>query len=310
MQAMHFDRNDRQEGLTVFARSIPTASRAIARCLNPWRRPSLPISRSGNRIFCLIAALILIPACTTQGWAQSPSDLAETSTFPALTSLVRKVIPSVVSITVKERAPVQEPIFIDPQAGFPDPPYGSTDREINGAGVIVDARGGLIVTSTHVVEHADDVWVTLSDGRHLQGIRVDADPNTDIAVLRIVAADLVALPMADSDMLEVGEYLIAFGNPFGMGTTVTHGIVSALHRSVPSVGGYQDFIQTDASLNPGNSGGPLVNLRGELVGIATAIARPAGTNTGIGFAIPANRVREAVERAVKYGAARLIRERG
>ncbi len=307
---MYINRNGQQEGLTALACAVSIASQIGARRLNLGRSPATPFSRRGHRVICLIAALMLIPALTADGWAQTPGDLTETLPPPTLASLVRKVVPSVVVITVEEHTPVQAPIFVDPESGFPDPPYRSTDREISAAGVVVDARGGLIVTSTHVTEHADDISVTLSDGRHLQGIRVEADPDTDIAVIRIAAGGLVALPMVDSDTLEVGEYLIAVGNPFGMGISVTQGIVSALHRSMPNVGGFQDFIQTDASLNPGNSGGPLVNLRGELVGIASAIARPRGTNTGIGFAIPANRVREAVERAEKYGEARRIGERG
>jgi serine protease DegQ len=155
------------------------------------------------------------------------------------------------------------------------------------------------VTSAHVIEQSKEILVTVSDGRLFRGSRVDADPNTDVAVIRIAAADLVAVPMADSDTLEVGDYLVAFGNPFGMGTTVSHGIVSALHRSGLHVEGYQDFIQTDASLNPGSSGGAFVNLRGELVGIASAIKGPTGSNIGVGFAIPVNRVRELLGRAAK-----------
>lgn len=139
--------------------------------------------------------------------------------------------------------------------------------------------------------------VTLSDGRRLHVSRVDADPNTDIAVLKIDATDLVALPMGDSDMLEAGDVVIAFG----IGTTVSHGMVSALHRSGLHLGENQDFIQTDASLNPGNSGDPLVSLRGEIIAIATAIAAPSGGNVGIGYAIPVNKLREPVDRAVKYG---------
>jgi S1-C subfamily serine protease len=311
---MHINRNDQQltrpEGLTVFARPASMAIQAMSHCLNAWRSPATPASRRGDRIVCLIVALMLLPTFTAAGWAQPPSALAETSAPPTLAPLVRKVIPSVVSITVRTSAPVQEPIFVDPESGFPDAPYRSTDREISAAGIVVDGPGGLIVTNTHVIEQADDIAVTLSDGRRFQGSRVDADPNTDIAVIKITAADLVALPMGDSDMLEVGDYVIAVGNPFGMGTTVSHGILSALHRSRLHLSGYQDFIQTDASLNPGSSGGPLVNLRGELVGITTAITSPTGSNIGIGFAIPVHKVRELVDRAVKYGEARRIRERG
>jgi S1-C subfamily serine protease len=261
-------------------------------------------------ITCLIAALTLLPAFTTAGRAQPPGALTETSALATLAPLVKKVIPSVVSIAVKGSAPVEEPIFIGPESGFPDPPYRSTDREINAAGAVVHGRGGLIVTSSHVIEHADNMLVILSDGRSFQSSRVDADPNTDIAVIRIDAADLVALPMTESDTLGVGDYIVAVGNPFDMGTPFTHGIVSALHRKGLRIGAYQDFIQTDASLNPGNSGGPIVNLRGEFVGITAAITSLTGSNIGIGFAIPVNKDRELVDQAVRYREARHITERG
>ncbi len=309
---MCMNRNDRQlthsDGPTLFARPARAAIQAMSQCLNAWRSPATPASRSGDRIVCLIVALLLLPAFTASGRAQPPSALTETSASPTLVPLVRKVIPSVVSITVRASAPVQEPIFVDPESGFPDAPYQSTDRVINAAGVVVDARGGLIVTSAHVIEHANDISVTLSDGRCIQGSRVDVDPTTDIAVIRIDASDLVELPMGNSETLEVGDYLIAVGNPFGMGATVSHGIVSALHRSGLHLSGYQDFIQTDASLNPGNSGGPIVNLRGELVGIAAAITSPTtGSNIGIGFAVPVNKVHEFVDRVMKYGEMRSVK---
>ncbi|WP_291571470.1 trypsin-like peptidase domain-containing protein [Bradyrhizobium sp.] len=272
-----------------------------------WREGLAPFARpASTAIACLILALTLLPVLTTAGRAQALGVLAETSSSPTLAPLVKKVIPGVVSITVRASAPVQ-PMFVDPETGFPDAPYRSTDREISATGVVVDGPKGLIVTNTHVIEEADDIAVILPDGRRFQGSRVDADPDTDIAVIKIAVADLVALPMGDSDMLEVGDYVIAVGNPFGMGITVSHGIVSALHRSGLHLGGYQDFIQTDASLNPGSSGGPLLNLRGELVGITTAITAPTGSNVGIGFAIPVNRVREAVSRAAKYAEMRSVR---
>src|SRR5665213_700470 len=276
------------EGPIVFARPASTA-----------------MSRSGDRIVCLVFALMLLPVFTTAGRTQS---LAETPAAPTLAPLARKVIPGVVGIAARASAPVQGPIVVGPESGFPGVPYRSTEPVINAAGVIVDARRGFIVTNTHAIEQASDIAVTLSDGRHFQASRVDADPDTDITVIKIETADLVALPIGNSDMLEVGDYIIAVGNPFGVGTTVSHGIVSGLHRSGLHLGGYQDFIQTDASLNPGSSGGALVNLRGELVGIATAITSPAGINVGIGFAIPANKVREAIDRALKYGEAQRIRE--
>ena len=271
--------------------------------------PPTATRHGGYRIVGLVFALMLLPLFATKGRAQAPDALAGTSAPPTLAALVKNVIPGVVAITVRTSAPVQQPTVVEPESGFPDAPYQSADRDIYAAGVIIDAGRGFIVTNTHVIEQASDISVTLSDGRRFQGSRVDVDPNTDIAVIKIEIAGLVALPMGNSDMLEVGDYIIAVGNPFGAGTTVSHGIVSALHRSGLDLRGRQDFIQTDASLNPGSSGGPLVNLRGEVVGIATAITGPTGSNVGIGFAIPINRVREVIDRTEKYGEAGRVRPR-
>jgi serine protease DegQ len=295
----------------VFRKPAWVANKTLSTYLYVWISPAMQTSgRSSNRAMCLITALLLLHTFTTASWAQLPGTPTETSASATLAPLVRKIMPSVVSITAKKHAPVEH-IYIDPESNqFPDAPYRSTDREAEGAGVVVDSREGLIVASAHVLEHASDISVTLSDGRRFQGSLVDADPNTDVAVIRVAAADLVALPMADSETLEVGDYLVAVGNPFGMGAAVSHGIVSALHRSGLHIEGYQDFIQTDASLNPGNSGGPLVNLRGELVGIAAAITSPTGSNVGVGFGIPVNKVREAVDRAVRNGEARRARAGG
>ncbi len=193
--------------LSVFTKPVRTALQTMSNyasfCTSPATRTSC---RRGNRTIYLIFALLLLHTFTTAGWAQLPAALAETSAPPTLAPLVRKVLPSVVSITVRIRAPVQEPLFIDPESRqFPDGPCSSTDREIKAAGVVVDAQQGLIVTNSHVIEHADDISVTLADGRRLEGSRIDADPDTDIAVIGIAAADLVALPMGNSDTLEVGD---------------------------------------------------------------------------------------------------------
>jgi Do/DeqQ family serine protease len=170
--------------------------------------------------------------------------------------------------------------------------------------VIVDARQGLVITNNHVVEHADEITVTLTDGRRFQAKRVGADADTDVAVVKIPAENLAALSLGDSDKLEVGDFVVAIGNPFGLGQTVTSGIVSALRRTGLGIKGYEDFIQTDAPINPGNSGGALVNLQGELIGINTAIIGPSGGNVGIGFAIPANMVRDVMDQLVRYGEVR------
>ena len=193
------------------------ANKTLSTFLYVWISPAVQTSgRSSNRAMCLITALLLLHTFTTASWAQLPGTPTETSASATLAPLVRKIIPSVVSITAKEHAPVKH-IYVDPESNqFPDAPYRSTDREAEGAGVVVDSREGFIVASAHVLEHASDISVTLSDGRRFQGSLVDADPNTDVALIRVAAAGLVALPMADSETLEVGDYLVAVGNPFGM----------------------------------------------------------------------------------------------
>jgi serine protease Do/serine protease DegQ len=170
--------------------------------------------------------------------------------------------------------------------------------------VIVDAEEGYVITNEHVIRGGEGIAVTLRDGRQLDAEIVGKDPETDLALLRIPAEDLQAVSFGDSEMLQVGDFVVAIGNPFGLGHTVTSGIVSALGRTGLGIEGYEDFIQTDASINPGNSGGALVNLRGELVGINTAIVAPAGGNVGSGFAIPANMARGVMEQLIEFGEVR------
>jgi len=166
---------------------------------------------------------------------------------------------------------------------------------------VIDAKKGYVITNHHVIDKADEITVTLRDGRSLHAELVGTDSETDVALLKIAADNLTDIPSANSDQLRVGDFVVAIGNPFGLGQTVTSGIVSALGRSGLGIEGYEDFIQTDASINPGNSGGALVNLRGELVGINTAILAPNGGNVGIGFAIPINMVNRIVQHLSKYG---------
>ncbi len=173
-----------------------------------------------------------------------------------------------------------------------------------GSGVIVDARQGIVLTNHHVIKNAAQVIVTLKDRRQFPATLVGTDPATDIAVLKIDAQNLTALKLGDSDQLSVGDFVVAIGNPFGLGQTVTSGIVSALGRTGLNLEGYEDFIQTDASINPGNSGGALVNLRGELIGINTAIIGPSGGNVGIGFAVPVNMARAVMNQIVRFGEVR------
>ena len=210
---------------------------------------------------------------------------------PSLAPMLKKVLPAVVSVTSKQRVRVNTPFGDDPvfrrMFGIPQERIAQS----LGSGVIIDAQRGLVLTNNHVVEDADEVSVNLADGRTLRAEFVGSDPDTDVALMRIPAQDLTAIPMANSDRLQIGDFVVAIGNPFGVGQTVTSGIISAVGRNNLPGAGFQNFIQTDASINPGNSGGALVNLNGELIGINTASFNPRGSmagNIGLGFAIPVN----------------------
>jgi Do/DeqQ family serine protease len=173
-----------------------------------------------------------------------------------------------------------------------------------GSGVIIDADKGYVVTNNHVIDNANEITVKLTDGREFKAKKLGEDAQSDIALLKIDPEDLIAVPLANSDKLRVGDFVVAIGNPFGLSQTVTSGIVSALGRSGLNIGGYEDFIQTDAAINRGNSGGALVNLKGELVGINTAIFGPNGGNVGIGFAIPSNMMKSLVDQIIEFGEVR------
>ena len=215
----------------------------------------------------------------------------EGQALPSLAPMLQRVTPAVVSVNTKQRVRFRTPFDGDPvfrrMLGIP----AERINESLGSGVIIDAARGYVLTNHHVVEGADDVSVTLTDGRTLKAEFLGSDADTDVALMRIPAQNLTAVPLADSSALRVGDFVVAIGNPFGVGQTVTSGIVSAVGRNnLPGVG-FQNFIQTDASINPGNSGGALVNLNGELVGINTASFNPRGSmagNIGLGFAIPIN----------------------
>jgi serine protease Do/serine protease DegQ len=226
--------------------------------------------------------------------------------LPTLAPILEKVTPAVVNIAVLQRSPEeQNPMLRDPFFrrffGLP----GEAQPQISaGSGVIVDAKNGYVMTNAHVVKDAREVLVTLKDNRRLPAKLVGTDPGTDIAVLKVDPKNLTDVRFGDSDALQVGDFVVAIGNPFGLGQTATSGIVSALGRSGLSMEGYEHFIQTDASINPGNSGGALVNLKGELVGINTAIIGPAGGNVGIGFAVPAVLARSVMDQLVNFGEVR------
>lgn len=224
--------------------------------------------------------------------------------LPSLAPMLEKATPAVVNISTKTRTRVESPLLSDPFFrhffNIPEQPEQRTEQSL-GSGVIIDAQKGYVITNNHVIDKADEISVTLRDGRKSTAKLVGKDKETDIALIKIPADNLSQLPLANSDKLRVGDFVVAIGNPFGLGQTVTSGIVSALGRSGLGIEGYEDFIQTDASINPGNSGGALVNLRGELVGINTAIIAPSGGNVGIGFAIPVNMVHQVIQHLTEYG---------
>jgi Do/DeqQ family serine protease len=237
---------------------------------------------------------------------------AQTNPFvgphPTLAPLLREATPAVVNISVAGPEVPAAPEGDAPSSGddplhrFFDLPDQAPQQSV-GSGVIVDARRGLIVTNAHVISQGADIVVTLADRRRFSAALVGSDEATDIAVLGIEAPDLTAVSYGDSTKLEVGDFVVAIGNPFGLGQTATLGIVSALGRGL-DIEGYEDFIQTDASINPGNSGGALLDLEGHLMGVNTAIVSTGGGNVGIGFAIPSEMVQSIVMQIVEHGEVR------
>ncbi|AFT67954.1 Trypsin-like serine protease [Cycloclasticus sp. P1] len=252
--------------------------------------------------FVLIGLLVL--ATSLPAHAALPAFIGE-KPLPSLAPVLEKVTPAVVNIATRSMVQQHEnPLLQDPFFRrffqLPNTPRKRSTQSL-GSGVIVDANKGLIITNHHVIDKADKITVTLRDGRSFNANVVGSDPDSDVAVIQIKADRLTDLHIANSDHLRVGDFVIAIGNPFGLGQTVTSGIVSALGRSGLGIEGYEDFIQTDASINPGNSGGALINLKGELVGINTAILAPSGGNVGIGFAIPSNMAVSLKDQLVKFG---------
>jgi serine protease DegQ len=261
---------------------------------HPRRLPSLTV---------LLAAAV-IGIAPGFGRAATLPAAVDGQPMPSLAPMLTRVTPAVVNISTKTRVQVRDAYFSDPMVrqffGLPATPRERVEQSL-GSGVIVDAAKGYVLTNNHVVGGADDISVTLQDGRTFKGKLIGTDPGTDVAVVQIPANKLQAVPLADSSRLQVGDYVVAVGDPFGLGQTVTAGIVSALGRSGLGDTGYQNFIQTDASINPGNSGGALVNLHGELVGINTMIFSPSGGNVGIGFAIPSTITTEVMAQLIAHG---------
>ncbi|MEX2976418.1 serine endoprotease DegP [Serratia fonticola] len=255
---------------------------------------------------------------TTANAAETASSSTSAQPLPSLAPMLEKVMPSVVSINVEGSAAVNaktvqqmspfcqdgSPFQGSPmcQGGAPGGPTTQEAFKALGSGVIINAEKGYVVTNNHVVDNASKITVQLSDGRRFEAKVIGKDPRSDIALIQLKdAKNLSAIKMADSEQLRVGDYTVAIGNPYGLGETVTSGIVSALGRSGLNIENYENFIQTDAAINRGNSGGALVNLNGELVGINTAILAPDGGNIGIGFAIPSNMVKNLTSQMVEFG---------
>ncbi|MEQ9901499.1 serine endoprotease DegP [Pectobacterium punjabense] len=285
----------------------------------------------------LALSLAMAMGSTTANAAESAASAASSGQLPSLAPMLEKVMPSVVSIYVeghttdqgrennvgKENIPPQlQPFFGENspfcQEGSPfqsspmcqgegddddgQPQPKQENFQALGAGVVINAEKGYVVTNSHVVDNADKIQIRLSDGRKYDGKVLGKDPRSDIALVQLKDfKNLTAIQVADSDQLRVGDYTVAIGNPYGLGETATSGIVSALGRSGLNIENYENFIQTDAAINRGNSGGALVNLNGELIGLNTAILAPGGGNIGIGFAIPSNMVKSVVAQIVEFG---------
>lgn len=259
-------------------------------------------------MFVLMSSVMLLAMAPGQRAEAALPLYADGQEMPSLAPMLDGVRGSVVNINTTGRASIQEnPLFQDPffRRFFDPDDVQPRQRESQslGSGVIIDDEQGFVVTNAHVVENADEIKVTLQDGRTRSAKLIGTDAAADVAVIQIDTDGIEAVRLGDSEQLRVGDYVVAIGNPFGIGQTVTSGIVSALGRSI-GIESYENFIQTDASINPGNSGGALVNLRGELIGINTAILSRTGADNGIGFAIPVNMMRSLVDQLVEYGEVR------
>ena len=253
-----------------------------------------------------ILPILFLGMCSFSAGATLPTQ-ADVLPLPSLAPMLENSMPAVVNISTttnirqKDNPLLNDPVF---RRYFKAPKQRQQQKNSLGSGVIIDKNEGYILTNNHVIDKADKITVTLSDGRQLNAKLLGTDPEADVAVIQIPADNLTALKVADSSQLRVGDFVVAIGNPFGLGQTVTSGIVSALGRSGLGIEGYEDFIQTDASINPGTSGGALVYLRGEFVGMNTAILAPSGGNVGIGFAIPSNMAIRLMESLVQHGEVR------
>ena len=256
----------------------------------------------------LVSALALSLGLAMLPQAQAALPFGAGSDIRSLAPVLEKVTPGVVNISVSgskvSRQALPEPFRFFFGPGIPGEQLQERPFQALGSGVIIDAKKGYVITNNHVIEDADKIIITLIDGQEYEAELIGTDKQSDIALLKVEAKDLVEIEFADSDQLRVGDFAIAIGNPFGLGQTVTSGIISALGRSGLNVENLENFIQTDAAINSGNSGGALLDLDGKLVGINTAILGPGGGNIGIGFAIPANMVKNLADQILEYGEVR------
>jgi len=240
----------------------------------------------------------------TQGSIASLPLAIDGDELPSLAPMLVGVQPAIVNISTTTNIRVQEnPLFQDPffRRFYNLPRQQQRPTSSLGSGVIVDAENGYVITNHHVIDKADEITVTTKDGRELEAEIVGSDAASDVAVIRVYSENLTEIKLGVSEQLRVGDFVVAIGSPFGLSQTVTSGIVSALGRSGLGIEGYEDFIQTDASINPGNSGGALVNLRGELVGINTAILSRGGGSVGIGLSIPVDMVKSLMQQLLEHG---------
>ena len=264
-------------------------------------------SHNLNKQFCQLATLLFISILLLPASVMASLPLVDSqgTALPSLAPMLKRVTPAVVNIATSGTVRIKEnPLFNDPFfRHFFEQPSRPRHRKTQslGSGVIVDAKNGYILTNNHVIDKADVIKVTLRNGETYEAKLIGTDPDSDVAVIQIKAKNLTEIPLANSEEHQVGDFAIAIGNPFGLGQTVTSGIISAMERSGLGIEGYENFIQTDASINPGNSGGALVNLRGELIGINTAIFSKSGGSQGIGFAIPVNMASDIMQQLIKHG---------
>jgi serine protease DegQ len=275
--------------------------------LKAWILRIIAIFREGLAMNQILGAAALGLALATSALVPANASvplpvIQQASGMPTLAPVLKKITPAVVSIAVKSRPPEAsaqprktrdaKPAAIDQQA------------RAAGSGVVIDASQGLIITNNHVIDRAEEITVQLADGRELVAKLIGGDPDTDVAVIKVPAENLTAIAIGDSDQVEVGDFVLAIGNPFLIGQTVTSGIVSGLNRTNVGIEQYENFIQTDAAIYPGNSGGALVNLRGDLIGINTAFIGATNSNPGMGFAIPINMARIVADHIMETGDSR------